>query len=364
MSTSPVYFTDMRTSNSENLPGKLKRLIDSAGLGSLDFDRKFVAIKVHFGEPGNMAFLRPQWARVIADYVKARGGLPFLTDCSTLYVGERKNALEHLDVARRHGFTPDALGCNVIIADGLKGTDEAVVQIPGNYVTEAKIGHALADADIIISLNHFKGHCEAGFGGAMKNLGMGCGSRSGKMEMHSAGKPRVNTKLCRGCGACAKGCGMDAIDMVARRAVIRHERCAGCGRCIGLCNFDAIPPLYDEVHDVLCRKIVEYALAVVQGKPQFHINMAIDVTPECDCFGNNDVPIVPDVGMLAAFDPVALDKASADLVNAAPALDSALSPGYQGDYFDALHPGTSWSEQIAHGEKIGLGKAQYDLIRI
>ena len=175
---SKVYFTDMRTSFTENLPKKLTRLIDRAGLGTIDFDHKFVAIKIHFGEMGNLAYLRPQYARALAAYIKERGGLPFLTDCNTLYVGSRKNALEHIETAYINGYTPYATGCQVIIADGVRGTDEAYIPIDCAEVKTAKIGRAIADADIIISLNHFKGHEDAGFGGALKNIGMGCGSRA------------------------------------------------------------------------------------------------------------------------------------------------------------------------------------------
>ena len=191
MEKSKVYFTTMKTTLSENLPQKLKRLILAAGMDQIDFDGKYTAIKMHFGEPGNLAFLRPNYAAVVVNTVKELGGKPFLTDCNTLYVGGRKNALDHLDSAYQNGFSPFSTGCHVLIADGLKGTDETLVPIDGEYVKEAKIGRAVMDADVFISLNHFKGHEATGFGGALKNIGMGCGSRAGKMEMHSAGKPYV-----------------------------------------------------------------------------------------------------------------------------------------------------------------------------
>ncbi len=211
MEKSKVYFTDFRVHHEESLTHKLQRLLDKAGLGNIDMDGKYVAIKMHFGELGNLAFLRPNWAKAVADYVKAHGGKPFLTDCNTLYVGSRKNALDHLSTAYENGFSPLSTGCHVIIADGIKGTDEALVPVKGDYVKEAKIGQAIMDADIIISLNHFKGHESTGFGGAIKDLGMGCGSRAGKMEMHAAGKPEVDQSLCVGCGFCQKNCAHDAI---------------------------------------------------------------------------------------------------------------------------------------------------------
>lgn len=212
MEKSKVYFADFRTTLTENLQQKLLRLMKNAGMGEIDFDKKFTAIKIHFGEPGNLAFLRPNWAKTVADFVKERGGKPFLTDCNTLYVGGRKNALDHIDSAYLNGFTPFSTGCHVIIADGLKGTDEALVPVEGGeYVKQAKIGQAVMDADVFISLTHFKGHEATGFGGCLKNIGMGCGSRAGKMEQHNAGKPHVRQSGCIGCGMCQRICAHDAI---------------------------------------------------------------------------------------------------------------------------------------------------------
>ena len=207
MGASKVYYTDLRVKNGDNLLTKLQRLIKTAGIGAIDFGGKYVAIKMHFGEPGNLAFLRPNYAKAVADVVKELGGKPFLTDCNTLYVGGRKNALDHLDSANLNGFNSITTGCQILIADGLKGTDEELVPVAGGeYVKEAKIGRAIMDADIFISLSHFKGHEATGFGGTLKNIGMGCGSRAGKMEMHSAGKPHVDQDLCIGCKQCAKIC--------------------------------------------------------------------------------------------------------------------------------------------------------------
>ena len=298
---SKVYFTDMRTSFTENLPKKLTRLIDRAGLGTIDFDHKFVAIKIHFGEMGNLAYLRPQYARALAAYIKERGGLPFLTDCNTLYVGSRKNALEHIETAYINGYTPYATGCQVIIADGVRGTDEAYIPIGCEEVKTAKIGRAIADADIIISLNHFKGHEDAGFGGALKNLGMGSGSRAGKMEMHYDGKPVVDRDRCRGCRKCATICANDGIHYENSKAVIDHDHCVGCGRCIAICSFDAIKPHNSSSEASLNRRIAEYAYAVVKDKPNFHISIAADISPNCDCHPENDAPIVPNIGMFASL---------------------------------------------------------------
>ena len=288
----------------------------TAGFGDIDMDGKYVAIKMHFGEPGNLAYLRPNWARAVADLVKSHGGKPFLTDCNTLYVGGRKNALDHIESAYVNGFTPYSTGCHILIADGLKGNDEVEVPVEGGeYVKAAKIGRAVMDADVFISLTHFKGHEQAGMGGALKNIGMGCGSRAGKMEQHNSGKPFVKQKKCIGCRACAKICAHGAPQFGEDgKATIDTDKCVGCARCIAVCPKDAIECLYDEAPAILNKKIAEYTKAVVDGRPCFHVSLVVDVSPNCDCHGENDVPIVPDVGMFASFDPVALDQACADAV--------------------------------------------------
>jgi len=365
---SKVFYCDFRTTLRENIPAKFARLLKSAGMTeNIDFTNKFTAIKLHFGEPGNLGYLRPQYAKVIADLVKEAGGVPFLTDCNTLYVGGRKNALEHIQAAYMNGFTPYATGCQVIIADGLKGMDDIEVSIDGDYIKNAKIGRAIMDADVFISLAHFKGHENAGFGGTIKNIGMGCGSRAGKMEMHNAGKPKVARSRCIGCGMCLKYCAQDAITVTEKKASIDHEKCVGCGRCIAACNQDAIYAGYDEANEVLNRKMAEYTLAVVKDRPSFYINIVMDVSPNCDCHAENDTPIVPDVGMFASFDPIALDMACADAVNKQPILPgSALaeSEHCHHDHFTDIFPETNWMSAIEHGEKIGLGTREYELVRI
>jgi len=364
---SKVYFTNFRATPRENLPQKLARLVKTAGMQNLDFENKYTAIKIHFGEPGNLAYLRPNYAKVIVDLIKEQGGRVFLTDCNTLYVGRRKNGLDHLDAAYENGYNPFATGCHVVIADGIKGTDEVLVPIDGDYVKEAKIGRAVMDADIVISMNHFKGHESTGFGGALKNLGMGCGSRAGKMEMHSAGKPYVKQKKCIGCAQCQKVCAHSAITITNKKASIDHNKCVGCGRCIGICPMDAVKPAEDESNDILNCKIAEYSLAVLKDRPNFHISLVVDVSPYCDCHGENDVPIVPDVGMFASFDPVALDMACADAVNKQPVIAGSLldeMPHVHHDHFTDTHPETNWMSSIEHAVKLGLGSKEYELIEI
>lgn len=368
MAKSKVYFTDLRAKLGESILIKLERLIRTAGIDQIDFEDKFVAIKLHFGELGNLAFLRPNYAKVVADVVKSLGGKPYLTDCNTLYVGARKNALEHLDTAAQNGFSPLSTGCQIIIGDGLKGTDDVEVPIEGaEYCPAPKIGRAVMDCDVFISLNHFKGHEATGFGGALKNIGMGCGSRRGKMEMHNSGKPVVNEELCIGCGMCSKFCAHDAIVIENRKATIDHNICVGCGRCLSVCPKDAVESSFDEANDILNMKIAEYTKAVIGDKPHFHISIVRDVSPYCDCHSENDAAIVPNVGMFASFDPVALDMACADAVNSQPILANTLlsEADHNGhDHFGAVSPTTNWRVGPEHAEKIGLGSREYEIITV
>ncbi|MEA4927743.1 MAG: DUF362 domain-containing protein [Candidatus Limiplasma sp.] len=371
MEKAKVYFTDFRTQNTSSLLEKLHRLLEKAGMSALPLDGKFTAIKIHFGEPGNLAFLRPNFARVVVDALKKAGARPFLTDCNTLYPGMRRNALDHLDAAYLNGFSPLQTGCHVIIADGLLGTDFVSVPVQGEYCDHALIGRAAVDAEAIISLTHFKCHEGTGIGGALKNLGMGFGSTAGKREMHCDGKPTVSEEDCIGCGMCVRQCGSDAITLAktpqGRKAAIDHDKCSGCGRCVGACYKQGAIGGADGGNDMLNCKISEYAMAVLQGKPHFHISLVMDVSPYCDCHAENDAPVVADIGMFASTDPVALDTACAEAVLKMPPLPGsklAECEHLTGDHFHDLHPVTNWRVGVEHAQKIGLGTTEYELIRV
>ena len=377
MEKSKVFFTNLRTSPGNDMLTKLERLVRKAGIADIDFEGKFAAIKIHFGEPGNLAYIRPNYAARIVDVIRSLGGKPFLTDANTLYSGGRSNAVDHLDAAMENGFNRITAHADVIIADGLKGTDYKEVPCGGSYCPSPKIGAAIADADIIISMNHFKGHEQSGFGGALKNLGMGSASVGGKLELHSSSQPVIVTENCIGCRICEKYCRHDAVKVVDRKAVIDYDKCAGCGQCVAVCQkAAAVVGAYD-TSDVLNSKIAEYAYAVVNGKPHFHISFIMNVSPNCDCWNHNDAAIVPDLGIAASFDPVALDCACADLVKAAPSLHgnaisdkqaSECSCGHHHhvgeDKFHIVHPDTNWEAGVEYGEKIGLGSREYELIKV
>ncbi len=376
MEKAKVFFTDFRTKAfGDGLPTKLKKLIVKAGIEQLNMDGKFVAIKLHFGELGNISYLRPNYARAVVDLVKEFGGKPFLTDCNTMYPGSRKNALEHLQCAWENGFSPLAVGCPILIGDGLKGTDDIEVPVVGGeYVQAAKIGRAIMDADIFISLTHFKGHEMTGFGGAIKNIGMGCGSRAGKTEQHSSGKAEIDEEKCRGCLMCLKECANEALsfDDEARKMRVNTENCVGCGRCLGACNFDAIEFANFAANELLNRRMAEYTKAVLDGRPCFHISLVVDVSPNCDCHGENDVPILPNLGMFASFDPLALDQACVDACLKAQPMpgsqlyDNMANPDFldQHDHFTNSTPQSEWRTCLDHAEKIGLGTRDYELIVI
>lgn len=376
MEKAKVYFTDFRTPyGGDTMPGKLKKLIRKAGIDQLNLDGQFVAIKIHFGELGNVSYLRPNYARAVVDVVKELGGKPYLTDCNTLYPGSRKNALEHLYCAWENGFTPLTVGCPILIGDGLKGTDDIEVPVRGGeYVKNAKIGRAVMDADVIISMTHFKGHEATGFGGALKNLGMGCGSRAGKKEQHNNGKAYVQQEICRGCRRCMRECANNGLvfDPETRKMHVDKEHCVGCGRCVGACNFDAIDFEDPNSNQMLNYRIAEYAKAVVDGRPQFHISLVMDISPNCDCHGENDAPILPDVGMFASFDPLALDQACVDAcMKCEPLPNSQLGEHMRDPHFVDHHdhftnstPESEWQSCLSHAEKIGLGTRDYELIRL
>ena len=373
-----VYFTDLRTSPGNSLPKKLLKLVRRAGIGQIDFKDKFTAIKIHFGEPGNVAYIRHNYVAAIVDLLKEYGAKVFLTDSNTLYSGGRSNAVDHLKAAMDNGFNPISAHADVIIADGLKGTDYKEIELNGEYCKAPKIGAAIADADIVISMNHFKGHEQTGFGGALKNLGMGSASVGGKLELHSSSQPVINLENCIGCRICEKYCRHAAVTVTGGKAHIDYGKCVGCGQCVAVCQHEGAVVKDWDSSETLNYKIAEYALAVMKDKPSFHISFIMNVSPNCDCWNHNDAAIIPDLGIAASFDPVALDCACADLVKAAPVLqnnaitdiDSKSGKDHSHDRhagedkFHIVHPDTKWEAGVEHGEKIGLGNREYTLVRV
>ena len=367
--SSKVFFADMRAGTQENLFDKLGRLMREAGLAGRLVPGDLVAVKVHFGEKGNHTFVRPIFVRRVVDEIKGCGASPFLTDSSTLYPGQRKEAVSALSCAIENGFAYAVVGAPLIMSDGLRGHTAVEVRIDGEILESVSIGAEIVEADALVAVSHFKCHELTGFGGTLKNLGMGCASRTGKMQQHSTLAPEVTEELCTGCAACLKSCAHAALSILEGKARVDPDACVGCSRCITSCLQKAIQVQWNENAALIMRKMAEYAKGAVAGKEgkTLFLNFITQVSPACDCYGHADAPIVNDIGICASTDPVALDQASADLVNNARGnRDTALSSGFEpgGDKFRGVHPEIDWEVQLEHGEKIGLGKRAYQLVRL
>lgn len=364
---SDVYFTSMKTKRGESLLTKLENLIVRAGLLETISPKDLVAIKLHFGERGNLAYVRPQYVRRLVEQVKTKGGRPFLTDSNTLYVGSRSNAVDHLETAIENGFDYSVVGAPLVIADGLNGKDYVSVPVNLKHFKEVKIGSAAVQADVLLAITHFKGHEATGFGGTLKNLGMGLGSRAGKQQQHSDLLPHVNEDKCIACGKCAEWCPAEAI-VVEDKATILTDKCIGCGECTVTCPVRAIAINWKTESDIMQEKIAEYTAGVLKdkvGKTGF-ITFVTDVAPLCDCCGWNDIPIVGDIGILASKDPIAIDQAAVDLINKAQGnpLSELGERHSEADKFRVLFPKIDWTIQLSYGETIGLGSRKYQLIQI
>ncbi len=366
---SPVYFADLRATPSKNLLSKVKDLLDAVGLADKIKQDALVAVKLHFGEAGNTAYIRPVFIRQIVDRIKESGGKPFVTDANTLYVGSRSNSVDHLTTAIQNGFTYAVVGAPLVIADGLRGGDETAVKVDLKRYKKVYIASEIVRADAIVSAAHFKGHELSGFGGTIKNLGMGCGSRKGKLAQHSSVFPKVAAKKCEGCEDCMAHCAQKAISLFEEKARIDMEKCVGCGECIIICPNQAIQIQWNQAIPVFLENIVEYTAGVLKGKENaaMFLNFITDVSPACDCYGHSDAPIVPDIGIVASNDPVALDQASADLVNQARGQkDSALTKNFEPgeDKFRGIYPKIDWEIQLDYAQEIGLGTRDYELVGI
>jgi uncharacterized Fe-S center protein len=369
MTASQVYFTDLRASTKENLFEKLVRLIDTLDLKSIIRPRHLVAIKMHFGEKGNTAFIRPHFLRQIVVHIKELGAWPFLTDTNTLYSGTRGNSVSHLDTATQNGFAYSVVNAPIIIADGMRGASSTAVRINRENVKSAYIGKEIAESDVLISVAHFKGHELSGFGGTIKNLGMGCASRKGKLVQHSGVSPKVKRKNCIACGECVEHCNQSAISIENKKAVIDPKKCVGCGECILICGNKAIDVQWNADIPIFQKKMVEYTLAALKGKKgrAAFLNFLIQISPACDCYGHSDAPIVQDLGIMASKDPVAIDQASADMVNRQVGLEGSCLSSHKGageDKFRGLYPKIDWTIQLRYAEKLGLGNRNYELVTI
>jgi len=366
---SKVFFTNCRASPKKNLLEKLKTLYVRA-----EFDRVFdendrIAVKVHWGEKGNTSFLPVPFIRTIVDEVKKSSPYVFVTDTNTLYTGERKNAIENIRTAAHNGFTLESLGVPIIIADGLVGTDSVEVEINREYIKKAKIAGSIFHSTGMVVISHFKGHMLFSFGGAIKNLGMGCATSAGKQVLHSDIKPSVDPELCRGDSICIRHCPVKCISLKEdKKAYIDQSRCIGCGECIVVCPHRAIPENWKTSSEPLQCKTAEYALAAVSNKKGkvIYFNFLMNITADCDCCDWSDNRLTPDIGILASKDPVAIDEASIYLFNKAPISSLSVMERHQGlnDKLKALRPKIDYTIILRHAEEIGLGSRDFELIEI
>jgi len=374
---SPVYFSDLKV-DGKTLLDKLDTLMDRTDLKGKIREKDLVGIKLHFGEKGNTAFVRPIFLRRIVDQLKRYQGKPFLTDTNTLYIGARSEAISHLTTAYQNGFVYSVVNAPLIIADGLRGNSAVKVRIDKPIFKTVSIAQVIHMADALIVVTHFKGHELSGFGGALKNLGMGCASREGKLSQHSNLSPQVKEKACKGCKLCIPWCPVEAILMVPPKkgdankpevAFIDSKKCIGCGECIHTCPTGSIQIQWNENIPIFQKKMVEHAFGAIQKKKGkvLYLNFLTQISPACDCYGYSDTPIVNDIGILSSEDPIAIDQASVDLVNGeegnrASKLPGAWKPGE--DKFRALFPKVDWSIQLSYGEEIGVGMREYEFIKI
>ena len=371
---SDVFFTDARVQPRDSVAGKLKRLLKVAGLDKEDLSGKYVAIKVHFGQNGNSSYLKPLYARAIAEMVKEAGGIPFVTDCCTLYPGMRGNGVGHTLCAELNGFTSVSAGCPVIIADGIRGNSEVAVPIPQvagmeTMLKEAYFGRALMDADLVIALTHVKGCMSTAYAGAIKNIAMGCATRRGKRDMHCDTNPTVNPDACIGCGRCVAECGQDAIEIQEGKAFI-NEKCAGCAHCLVICPKNAIITQMDHDWSKLQHKLGEYAGAFASCRKVFNVGIAVDISPQCDCFSQSDAPVVGDIGMFASWDMVALDQAAADAIDAQPAIPGTALTDFRAhcdhevSNTHALNADSDWELALEVAAALGAGTREYELHQV
>lgn len=353
---SRVYFIQASLEDSaEMLSKKTDRVFSALGLDGHIAKENLVALKIHFGETGNKGYIRPPWLKHVIRRIKQKTSRAYITDTNVLYTGRRSNAPEHLQLAAGHGFSFPKLRIPVIIADGLIGRDEEEIEVNFPRIKVTKLARAFVNTDYLVSFAHFTGHLLSGFGGTLKNLGMGCASRAGKLDQHSVVNPRINPDVCTNCSICMEYCPVDAIVQDEGSTRIVDNKCIGCGECLVVCAFGAVKMQWDQDVIRFQEKMAEYACSVgkiFEGKLACH-NFLLNVTKNCDCMAKEEPAVVTDVGIVASADPVAVDRASVDLINR-----------FHGkDLFRGIWD-VDWSVQLKHAQEMGLGSMSYKLIEL
>jgi uncharacterized Fe-S center protein len=365
---SKVFFAPVRSVKKKSMIGRVGALLERAGLRDAVAEGDLVAVKLHFGEAGNTGFVHPVFLREVVARIKSHGGKPFLTDANTLYSGERANGIDHIACAIHNGFSFATVGAPIVIADGIDGRDAVDIRVDAKHFETVRIGAAAVHADAMVVVTHVKGHEATGFGGALKNVGMGLGCRSAKQRMHSDFKPEVIAEKCTACRRCEQRCPVGAIVVGPDRvAVVDLETCYGCGECVAACSFGAIGIQWKTTPEAIQEKIVEHAMGAVAGKEGkvVYLSFVNAVSPDCDCWSFSDAPIVGDIGVLASIDIVAIDRAAYDLVTAARGLPGSRGEGLvPGDDKFTSVTGVDGTAAIRYAEESGLGSTEYELITV
>lgn len=352
---SKVYFVGV-AENDTLLEAKIARIYSAAGFDAFVSQGETVAIKTHFGEKGNNTHISARHIRQIVDRVKAAGGRPYLTETSVLYRGRRSNALDHILLAFEHGFTYTAVGAPILMADGFLGNWQREVEINGEFYQSVPVAGDALVPDKLFVVSHATGHMITGMGAALKNLGMGLSSRKGKLNQHSQLSPKVKPQFCTNCGECYQWCPADAIEERDQQAFIVVEKCIGCGECLTVCHFEAIAVAWDASSEVLQKKMVEHALGVFKSKEGriAFLTFLTSMTRDCDCVASSE-KCIGDIGIVASFDPVALDMAALD-ITARRADGQTLAK--------LSYPQRDPMVQLAHASKLGMGSIDYDLVEV
>ncbi|MBI5307647.1 MAG: DUF362 domain-containing protein [Planctomycetes bacterium] len=352
---SKVHFITVK--NGEGVPSlaqKAARLFDLAGFATAISMNDMVAVKTSFGEKGNIGYLKPPIIKAIVDKIKGQQGKPFLIETNTLYKGQRANAVDHIMHAYDHGFTYENVGAPVIIGDGLFGEHDVQIEINQTMCKYAHVAGVARAANAMVSIAHVTGHLATGLGATLKNIGMGLSSRGGKLAQHSGVIPQILNKKCTACGVCNKWCPVGAINMGDEFAIIDPKLCIGCGECLAVCQFDAVKIAWDESTVNLQKKVAEHCFAILQGKrgKAVFFNFLTHITHHCDCMDKPFQPDISDIGIIASTDPVAIEKATADLVKERTGKD----------FFKDAWPEIDYTIQISYAQEIGLGSMDYELV--
>jgi hypothetical protein len=350
-----VYFIEAVDNEEDTLISeRVNEVINKENLLHFIDDRDVTAVKTHFGESRKLGYARPLYLKMLGKEIKNRGGVPFLTETSTLYKGKRSDAVHHIAHAHNQGFSYRSTGMPIVMADGLFGDEEHVVEIRGKIYSSVHVASLFAKCNALVMVSHFTGHLAAGFGATLKNLGMGCASRKGKMAQHSTAKPAIDVESCTGCGVCVKWCPENAITLSDNIAVIDSELCIGCGECLAMCRFDSVKYNWGATYEDLQKKVVEHAMGVASlfKDKSLYINVLTRISKDCDCMGHTFEKITPDIGILISRDPVSLDAASVDLVEKR-----------AGKEFSKMAHDIPYRYQIDYAKELQFGNNEYQLIR-